>query len=112
MGRVYLTYLDGDKNYVCTGCHCHLARAADILNDSFHGRHGRAYLFDNAVNVLKGPREDRILMTGLHTVRDVFCARCSLALGWTYDEAFEASQKYKEGKFVIEKVRMARAAAW
>lgn len=82
--------------------------------------------------MLKGPREDRILMTGLHTVRDVYCTQCHLPLGWTYvrtlaagssvaspsplccvqDEAFEQSQKYKEGKFVIEKVRMARAASW
>jgi hypothetical protein len=42
----------------------------------FHGRHGKAYLFENTVmNVKLSHKEDRILMTGLHTVRHD--ARCS-----------------------------------
>ena len=32
------------------------------------GRNGRAYLFTNVVNVTVGVKEDRHLMTGLHTV--------------------------------------------
>lgn len=40
-----------------------------------------------------------MLMTGLHTVCDVFCTRCDNPVGWTYLQAFEESQKYKEGKF-------------
>jgi len=51
---------------------------------SFHGKHGRAYLFGNVVNVSRGPKEDRILMTGLHTVCDIYCSSCHTNLGWTY----------------------------
>jgi hypothetical protein len=27
-------------------------------------------------------------------------------VGWTYKRAYEASQKYKEGKFIIEKINL------
>ena len=29
-------------------------------------------------------------------------------LGWKYEEAFEESQKYKEGKFILEKTKISR----
>ena len=67
---------------------------------------GRAYLFDHCVNVKIGPPEDRLLMTGLHSVNDIFCKRCQKLVGWTYTKAYEASQKYKEGKFIVEKINL------
>lgn len=71
-------------------------------------------------------------MTGLHTVADIYCTCCNTVLGWKYvsspifqheqfeslhaclaraecvsdwlqEQAFEETQKYKEGKFIIEK---------
>ncbi len=65
---------------------------------------GRAYLFDQCVNITTGPPEDRILITGLHTVSDISCKRCQALVGWTYAKAYEPSQKYKEGKYIIEKI--------
>ena len=56
------------------------------------------------VNVLCGPEEERLLMTGLHTVCDLACMGCHRVLGWKYLKAHEPSQKYKEGKFILEKV--------
>lgn len=47
------------------------------------------------VNVSLGPREDRMLITGLHTVADIFCTVCNTNLGWKYEMAFEEAQKYK-----------------
>lgn len=72
------------------------------------GRHGRAFLFTHAMNIAMGPKEDRHLLTGLHTVADVYCADCREVLGWKYERAFEASQKYKEGKFILEKSKIVR----
>jgi len=60
------------------------------------------------VNITAGPKEDRILMTGLHTVRDIFCVNCNTLIGWKYEEAYEESQKYKVGKFIIEKAKMTK----
>jgi hypothetical protein len=78
------------------------------VSKSFQGRTGRAYLFNTVVNVSLGPTEDRILNTGLHKVSDIYCNCCDIYLGWKYEEAFEQSQKYKEGKAVLEKARMTR----
>lgn len=73
---------------------------------AFQGRHGRAYLFSNVVNITLGPKEDRLLITGLHTVCDIMCSSCGTNLGWKYVTAFEESQKYKEGKYIIEKAKV------
>lgn len=43
------------------------------------------------------------MITGLHSVCDISCKRCKTLIGWTYLAAYEQSQKYKEGKFIIEK---------
>lgn len=36
------------------------------------------------VNITLGPKEERLLMTGLHTVADIYCTCCSTVLGWKY----------------------------
>ena len=38
-----------------------------------------------SVNVTLGPREDRMLITGLHTVCDIYCITCNCVLGWKYE---------------------------
>ena len=47
-------------------------------------------------------------MTGLHTVADVCCSECGELLGWKYLRAYEESQKYKEGKIILEKFKIAK----
>jgi Yippee zinc-binding/DNA-binding /Mis18, centromere assembly len=51
--------------------------------------------------------EDRRLLTGLHTVADIYCRDCHV-LGWTYEWAYEETQKYKEGKFIFEKSKIVK----
>lgn len=34
---------------------------------------------------------------------DVYCNRCMTIIGWKYERAFEESQKYKEGKVILER---------
>ena len=85
---------------------------------AFHCRYGKAYLFSAVSNVRTGPREERLMTTGLHTVADICCTRCTGVVGWKYvrahfarlfvafraeracaqEEAFEKTQRYKEGK--------------
>ncbi|KAA8539586.1 hypothetical protein F0562_026278 [Nyssa sinensis] len=59
-------------------------------------------IFDRA-NVTVGVKEDRMMMTGLHTVADIFCVGCGSIVGWKYETAHEKNQKYKEGKSVLER---------
>ena len=106
MGRLHKRYLEGPRIYACIDCGTHLSTADLIMSKQFHGRGGRAYLFHNAYNFTIGPIERRVLITGLHSVADIFCIGCDTCCGWTYKEAHEESQKYKEGKFILEKVRL------
>lgn len=43
-----------------------------------------------SVNVTLGPREDRMLITGLHTVCDCYCITCNSVLGWKYEVCYYA----------------------
>lgn len=52
-----------------------------------------------------------MLLTGMHTVADLFCAGCGVPVGWQYLEAFEESQKYKEGRVILELAKL-RKAKW
>ena len=86
-------------------CRTHTSFHDDVISKAFQGRHGRAYLFNDVAlpNVVLGEKEDRLLMSGLHTVRDLRCVKCQTTLGWKYEIAWERSQKYKEGKFILVK---------
>ena len=76
------------------------------------------------VNIIEGEPNDRQMTTGNHTVRDIYCCKCGTTLGWKYvrdfsspvtviffsqrcvlrqDKAYEQSQKYKEGKYILER---------
>eukprot|EP00250_Pteridium_aquilinum_P013367 c21299_g1_i1 orf=334-717(-) len=104
MGRPYLVKLEG-KVYKCRSCHSHLTNSDELLSRGFHCRQGKAYLFNLVVNILVGPKEDRMMTTGLHTVSDLYCICCNQIVGWKYERAYERSQKYKEGKFILELAR-------
>lgn len=62
------------------------------------------------MNVTMGHKDDRLLTTGLHTVSDIFCAACGTNVGWYYHAAFEPREKYKEGKFILEKEKMKKVS--
>ncbi|KAL1705300.1 hypothetical protein EV121DRAFT_203922 [Schizophyllum commune] len=70
----------------------------ELVSKTFSGREGRGFLAHSATNVRLGQKEDRPLMTGVHTVADITCLGCGDRLGWYYHKAADPSQKYKEGK--------------
>ncbi|KAF8610312.1 yippee-like protein [Ceratobasidium sp. AG-I] len=103
MGMTHREYLVSHRIYGCKKCRTHLATIESMISRAFNGQHGRAYLFEHVVNVKTGPPGDRAMTTGLHTVRDIYCCRCGETLGWKYDKAYETTQKYKEGKYILER---------
>ncbi|CAL5190128.1 unnamed protein product [Lathyrus oleraceus] len=105
MGRLFVVHLEG-RIYSCKHCRTPLAVSEDIVSKAFHSRHGKAYLFRKVANVTIGEKEDRPMITGMHTVADIFCVGCGSVVGWTYITAHEKSQKYKEGKSVIERFKV------
>uniref|UniRef100_A0A8C7KCC6 Protein yippee-like n=1 Tax=Oncorhynchus kisutch TaxID=8019 RepID=A0A8C7KCC6_ONCKI len=100
------------RTYSCIHCRAHLANHDELISKSFQGSQGRAYLFNSVVNVGCGLAEERVLLTGLHAVADIYCENCKTTLGWKYEHAFESSQKYKEGKFIIELAHMIKDNGW
>ncbi|KAK8588673.1 hypothetical protein V6N13_087578 [Hibiscus sabdariffa] len=58
------------------------------------------------VNITVGEKEERMMMTGLHTVVDIFCVGCGSIVGWKYEAAHDKTQKYKEGKFILERFKV------
>jgi hypothetical protein len=45
-------------------------------------------------------------------VADVFCVGCNERLGWFYHKASDSSQKYKEGKYLLEREKLVKENAW
>ncbi|PWN40143.1 yippee-like protein [Ceraceosorus guamensis] len=93
--------------YGCVTCRTHLATNENLISKNFNGSTGRAFLFEEVVNVECGEAVDRHMTTGLHNVRDIFCIRCNASLGWRYEKSFVQAEKYKEGKFILERARIA-----
>eukprot|EP00301_Raphidiophrys_heterophryoidea_P019286 c4246_g1_i1.p1 GENE.c4246_g1_i1~~c4246_g1_i1.p1 ORF type:complete len:111 (-),score=15.88 c4246_g1_i1:89-421(-) len=106
MGKIFKAYLSSDKIYSCLNCGTHFTQQDSLISKAFLGRYGRAFLFDKVVNVNFGPVEVCQLTTGMHTTREVYCVSCADYVGWKYEEAFEESQKYKEGKFILERAKI------
>ena len=71
-------------------------------HQNFRGQHGKAYLFNAVVNIAQGEATERNMTTGRHIVRDITCRQCKETVGWKYDKAYEQTEKYKEGKFILE----------
>jgi hypothetical protein len=46
------------------------------------------------------------LITGLHLVADLFCNQCNTYVGWKYIDAYEEKEKYKVGKFILERAKI------
>jgi len=46
------------------------------------------------------------MTTGRHIVRDLYCVACGTNLGWRYEMAHERREKYKEGKYILERLQL------
>ena len=59
---------------------------------SFHSRQGKAYLFNAVVNVLEGPKEERLMTTGKLLCHSAFCAALELIRPTPYAVICEPEQ--------------------
>ncbi|NXY12858.1 YPEL1 protein, partial [Atrichornis clamosus] len=116
--KTFQAYLPNcHRTYSCIHCRAHLANHDELISKaSGFFRDLMNYFLTKmvipVVNVGCGPAEERVLLTGLHAVADIYCENCKTTLGWKYEHAFESSQKYKEGKFIIELAHMIKDNGW
>ncbi|KAI8994016.1 yippee-domain-containing protein [Trametes punicea] len=109
--KVITTFLE-QPTFSCAQCAATIALQDELISKAFSGRDGRGYLINSAVNLKMGKREDRALLTGVHTVADVFCMGCNDRMGWYYYKASDNSQKYKEGKYLLEREKLVKENKW
>uniref|UniRef100_A0A0K8TQW1 Protein yippee-like n=1 Tax=Tabanus bromius TaxID=304241 RepID=A0A0K8TQW1_TABBR len=102
MGRTFLEHMGGVKLFSCNSCDANLTNRNELISTRFTGATGRAFLFKRVVNLTYSVVQDRVMLTGRHMVRDVMCKNCSAKLGWMYEFATDDSQKYKEGRVILE----------
>uniref|UniRef100_M1DFW8 Fad NAD binding oxidoreductases n=1 Tax=Solanum tuberosum TaxID=4113 RepID=M1DFW8_SOLTU len=89
-------------SYICYKCQRHVSSHEDTISTKFQSKKGKAFLFAHVRNVVVGTNEEKHLTTSLHTIDDIYRVDCNEVLDWKYEQAVEPSQKYKEGKFVLE----------
>ncbi|XVE58320.1 hypothetical protein DITRI_Ditri04bG0160800 [Diplodiscus trichospermus] len=96
----------GNPLYSCRNCRSPLALVDDLLSKNFIAKSGKAYLFQHAMNIVLGPKKDKQLMTGVFSIANIYCSKCGEELGWKYVQAYDLKNRFKEGKFVLEKLKM------
>lgn len=103
MGRVFLDHIGGSRLFTCNSCDTVLTNKNELISTRFTGATGRAFLFNKVVNLKMSEVMDRVMLTGRHMVRDVFCKNCDAKLGWMYEFATDDNQRYKEGRVILER---------
>jgi hypothetical protein len=103
MGVVFLQHPGGVRYFCCSQCDAPLTNRDELFSTRFTGSTGRAFLFNKVVNVFHSDAMCRVMLTGRHMVRDVYCKNCECKLGWMYEFATNEEQRYKEGKTILER---------
>ncbi|PPQ72078.1 hypothetical protein CVT26_006712 [Gymnopilus dilepis] len=96
---------EGHASFSCSKC-------SAVIVGLFPSFRSGIYLMQSATNVKLGRKEERSLLTGVHTVADVYCLGCNDRLGWFYHKASDHSQKYKEGKYLLEREKLIKENNW
>ncbi|KAF9447496.1 yippee-like protein, partial [Macrolepiota fuliginosa MF-IS2] len=95
---------------VCRGCMNCITSSESLLPSSavppgsraFRGFSGKASLFVEVYNVTASVARVQLMTTGAHTMQEIFCTSCSVSLGWKIVKAHERSERWKEGKWLLE----------
>ncbi|KAI8343653.1 hypothetical protein BC941DRAFT_411943 [Chlamydoabsidia padenii] len=102
--REYFQHVCGKKVYGCLKCKTHLTIDDMIISEDFNGFNGPAYLVNKVVNVIERDiQKERIMTSGTHLITPILCIRCLTTLGWKYIKVGDNQQKFKEGKYILEK---------
>ncbi|TFY51481.1 hypothetical protein EVJ58_g10541 [Rhodofomes roseus] len=71
----------------------------------FRGYKGKAVLYASTLNTVLAAPSILLMDTGAHTIQEAACAPCGTYLGWKIVRAHEASEKWKEGRFLPDRSR-------
>ena len=60
MGRVFLDHIGGSRLYTCANCDTFLTNKTELISTRFTGATGRAFLFNNVVNLVPSEVQERV----------------------------------------------------
>eukprot|EP00931_Biecheleriopsis_adriatica_P102605 TRINITY_DN77550_c0_g1_i1.p1 TRINITY_DN77550_c0_g1~~TRINITY_DN77550_c0_g1_i1.p1 ORF type:complete len:555 (-),score=62.96 TRINITY_DN77550_c0_g1_i1:43-1707(-) len=90
--------------YHCSRCRSPILRTKDIVSTNYHGARGPAFLVSHLYNtVVERVPYSAAFVTGAYSVCNVACAGCSIPIAKKYVDAREPSNRYKVGKFLLER---------
>lgn len=71
---------------LCFGMARHTAVSFRVFHTFLPSCYALPLYFDDVfrVNIDLGPAQDKMLITGLHSICDVHCTQCRAYLGWKY----------------------------
>ncbi|ODV88082.1 hypothetical protein CANARDRAFT_26242 [[Candida] arabinofermentans NRRL YB-2248] len=88
----------------CKQCHNHICLNTLIISDNFYGNSGPAFFVSKVLNIKLCPsREFKKMRTGRYEIKLIGCKQCGSNLGWKYLYSEDDKEKYKEGRYVIER---------
>ncbi|GAA5878377.1 hypothetical protein JCM1840_001397 [Sporobolomyces johnsonii] len=96
----------------CLSCSLELGLLDELVSRSFQGSSGPAYLLRSVLNADVGQQAAKQLISGRHIIAPLTCNGCSTELGWKYFVSPDSSQKYKEGKYILEKSKIYKDNKW
>ncbi|KZT23947.1 yippee-domain-containing protein [Neolentinus lepideus HHB14362 ss-1] len=99
---------------ICKTCHAHITDMDFLLSRSFTGFCGKAALFASisSTGIILAPPTARLMYTGAHTIQELACRRCRGYLGWKILRAHEWSEKWKDGRFLLELAALTGHELW
>ncbi|ONH71587.1 Protein yippee-like MOH1 [Pichia kudriavzevii] len=74
---------------------------------NFWGNKGNAYFVKNVLNVRESKCETmKNMRTGRYGVKSITCVQCDSEMGWKYITSVDPDERYKVGKYVVERNMM------
>ncbi|BGP42145.1 hypothetical protein JCM10450v2_006232 [Rhodotorula kratochvilovae] len=103
---------DHVPSWRCATCTLELALQDELVSRAFQGSSGPAFLWRTVINADVGTKASKQLLSGNHLIAPLSCRGCSTEVGWKYFVAPNSSQRYKEGKCILEKSKIYKDNKW
>jgi hypothetical protein len=90
---------------ICKACGTYITNPLLLCKSAplrFSGYSGRAALFQEIYNANFSKPQAQLMLTGAHTVQLISCSNCEIYLGFKFVKAHHSSEKWKEGRCLLE----------
>jgi len=86
----------------CKQCGASICSLKSLVSSSYRGFAGKAALAIDASNVRYDRPSIQLMTSGAYTIQEIMCLGCSSYLGWKMVHAHELTERWKEGKHILE----------